>query len=328
MKKSAVILLLFCVFCVDAAFAGNLLERWRERYRTATENPSTKVNSSVGRISLPTDVRVLRDLAYGDHPRQRMDVYLPENSDNAQVIFMVHGGAWRIGDKAVERVVQNKLNYWVPKGVVFISVNYRLVPDAYPLDQAHDIANALVYAQVHAKKWGADPTKFILMGHSAGAYLVSLLAAKPSLALSKGATPWLGTVALDNAAFDIVQIMQRKHYDFYDDAFGVNQDYWRSVSPRHVLSAVEAKNAAPLLAVCSTQRPDQPCNQAEQFAQAAKALNSRIEILPQNKSHGEINGDLGVPGAYTDAVEKFINSLSPPSVKTVLTNNPSAATNQ
>jgi acetyl esterase/lipase len=309
MKNFSVILLFLCVFCVDNAIAGNLLERWRDRHNAIEKTPSSGSNQTFGRISLPANVRVLSDLAYGDHQRQRMDVYLPNNINNAAVIFMVHGGAWRIGDKTAQRVVQNKLNYWAPQGVVFISVNYRLVPDAYPLDQAQDIAAALVYAQANTKKWGADPAKFILMGHSAGAHLVSLLAAKPSLALSKGAQPWLGTVALDSAAFDIVQIMQGRHYGFYDDAFGKTPDYWRSVSPLHVLSVDEAKFAAPLMAICSTQRRDKPCSQAEQFAKAAKALGIRVEILPQNKSHGEINSDLGLPGVYTERVEKFISSL-------------------
>lgn len=46
----------------------------------------------------------------------------------APVIFMVHGGARRTGDKAISRVVQEKVARWVPKGFVFISVNYRLYP--------------------------------------------------------------------------------------------------------------------------------------------------------------------------------------------------------
>ena len=86
-----------------------------------------------------------RDMAYGPHPKERYDIYLPTvpNTTPYPVIFMVHGGAWRIGDKAHDRVVDNKVAYWRPQGVAVISVNYPMLPDTPPLAQAEAIARAL-----------------------------------------------------------------------------------------------------------------------------------------------------------------------------------------
>jgi arylformamidase len=101
-----------------------------------------------------TSTKVLRDLAYGPNSAQTMDVYLPSHPQNAPVIVMVHGGAWIVGDKSMGRVVTNKAAYWLPKGYIFISINNRLLPAAGPLEQAHDVAKALAFAQGEARSWG------------------------------------------------------------------------------------------------------------------------------------------------------------------------------
>ena len=264
--------------------------------------------------SLPSGVTLLRDIAYGNDANQRMDVYLPDAAvKGAPVIFMVHGGAWRLGDKTSRRVVENKVTRWVPRGFIFVSVNYRLLPDVDPLQQAEDVARALAAAQGRAQSWGGDAAKFILMGHSAGAHLVALLNAAPARAEALGAKPWLGTIALDSAAYDIVKIMEAKHVRLYDKAFGDKKTYWESASPFHVL----ASSGPPLLSVCSSRRKNS-CNQAHGFAERSASLGRRVEVLEQDLSHREINEALGIPGAYTQAVERFMSTLDA-SVKTRLT---------
>jgi acetyl esterase/lipase len=78
-------------------------------------------------------VTVVRDIAYGADARQRFDVYVPRGARNAPVILMVHGGAWRIGDKRSRGVVGNKVERWAQAGIVVISVNYRMLPAVAPL---------------------------------------------------------------------------------------------------------------------------------------------------------------------------------------------------
>ena len=254
---------------------------------------------------LPDGARKLRDLAYGDDPAQRLDVYLPPNAQGAPVILMVHGGGWSRGDKALGSVVTNKATRWVSQGYLFISVNNRLTPEADPLQQAGDVARALAFAQTNAASWGGDPARFVLMGHSAGAHLVALLAADPALARQQGAGPWLGTIPLDSAAFDVVAIMEDRHFGLYDRAFGDDPAFWRSASPLHRLAGAPA----PMLLVCSSRR-EIACAQARTFAAKATSLGGSVSVLPVDLSHRQINTDLGLPGLYTDSVEAFLRPLT------------------
>lgn len=119
--------------------------------------------------------------------------------------------------------------------------------------------------------------------------------------------PWLGTVALDSAALDLERIMAKRHMRFYDRVFGADPVFWRSVSPMAVLST----GATPMMLVCSSQRADGSCEQSTAFADAVKAKGGRATVLPQDLTHEQVNTTLGLPGAYTDAVDGFIRSPMP-----------------
>jgi arylformamidase len=260
-----------------------------------------------GTLIVPKDAQQKADVSYGSDPSQTMDVYIPQHPNHAPVVFMVHGGAWLWGDKRHSRVVNNKAARWIPKGYIFVSVNYRLAPAADPLQQVDDVAKALAAAQAQAASWGGDPARFLVMGHSAGAHLVSLLASDPSFAAAHGVKPWLGTVALDSAAFDVERIMQRRHFRFYDRVFKNDPAYWRSASP---LTRLRSK-PVPFLAVCSSERPES-CRQAQAFVDKAVSFGGRAQIVPVAKSHAQINFELGLPGDYTKTVEAFMQSLGLP----------------
>ena len=250
-------------------------------------------------VTLPPGARVVRDVAYGSDENQRFDVYIPEHAKNAPVIFMVHGGGWRRGDKAMSGVVQNKIDHWLPKGFIFISSNYRMVPDADALEQGRDVARAIAFAQSRARTWGGDPARFILMGHSAGAHLVALVSTSRALA-SQFAKP-LATVILDSGALDVPQIMESRHFPMYDNAFGSDPQHQRDASPYHQLTGA----APPMLAVCSTRR-EISCEQSNALSAKGRSLGVRIDVLPEDLSHMQINKDLGESSDYTEAVDRFI----------------------
>lgn len=278
-------------------------------FRETVQERIAERRAAQAEAALPPGASVQRDIAYGGDAAQKLDVYRPADTKQAPVIVMVHGGAWITGDKGVSGVVKNKVAHWVAKGYVLVSINNRLVPQAGPIEQAEDVARALAYVQSHAASWGADAAKLVLMGHSAGAHLVALVAADPSFAVRAGAQPWRGTVALDSAAFDVTKIMAQRHPGFYDKAFGADPAYWRDASP---LLRLQDKLAAPLLAVCSSQRSNS-CPQAEVFTAHAAALGgAHVTAMPVDLSHGEINDLLGAPSAYTADVQAFIESLGLP----------------
>src|SRR5262245_42877059 len=251
------------------------------------------------------DVRTFT-VSYGPDARQSFDVYAPANATKAPIIFMVHGGAWMIGDKTNRRTVENKVAHWVPRGFVVISANYRMLPEADPLEQARDVALGVAAAQREARTWGADGDKLVLMGRSAGAHLVTLLASSRELRAEAKLAPWLGTVSLDTGTHDVVDTMEQPHPRLYDRAFGTDPSFWREVSPLHQLE----RGAAPFLLVCSTRRSDS-CPPGDSLAARARGLGIRAEVLGKDFSHAEINALLGEDAAYTAAVDAFLASLDP-----------------
>lgn len=307
MMRRSIAVALALALASQTALAGPLRDRFIERRAMAAQNDSLEDDAAAPAATLPAGIRIVRDVAYGSDPEQRFDVYAPAQASGAPVILMVHGGGWSRGDKAARGVFENKVARWVPRGFIVVSTNYRLLPKAAPLEQARDVARALAAAQDKAAAWSGERKRFILMGHSAGAHLVALLAASPTLAPELGAAPWLGTVVLDSAALDLVQLMEARHFRLYDRAFERDPQSWRAASPFHAL----AENRPPILAVCSSRRDDS-CAQARQFVAQAASLGSRAQVLEQDLSHREINERLGTAGDYTVAVESFLARLDPP----------------
>lgn len=294
----SILLITLFVLVVSAsteAEAGFLSRLFGGRHSSASHGNTAKIAAND---------KVLKDVAYGSDAKQTMDVYIPPQVQNAPVIFMVHGGAWSFGKKDFYRVVDNKLAHWSPKGYILISINYRMIPEADPSVQADDVRSALAFAQRHAAEWGGDNKQFILMGHSAGAHLIALVAAEPAKAAQAGIITWAGAVLLDSGALNVPQIMQNKHYPLYDKAFGSDPEFWRKVSPTLVMNT----RIPPVLAVCSTKR-ETSCAQAEQYAAQAQSFGTRAEVLKENLTHGDINAELGKAADYTAAVDQFIASL-------------------
>jgi arylformamidase len=261
-----------------------------------------------GPFPLPPGARVERDVAYGGHPAQRVDVYLPAGAAASALVLMVHGGGWARGGKDLHRVVRHKVARWVGQGWAVVSADYRLLPETGPLAQADDVARALAFVQRSAVAWGADPAQVVLVGHSSGAHLVSLLSADGAIAAAHGVTPWRASVLLDSAAFDVVRLMQGAHLPLHAGAFGADPACWPQASPWHRLAGPPA---VPMLAVCSARR-GLSCAQATAFAGRAASLGGRVEVLPVDLSHGEINDHLGLPGTYTDQVEDFLRRCGVP----------------
>lgn len=326
--------LLSAVLCFSSAHAGPIRDRLKERAedrKAATPAKSdsdsldagdtgescadwaAKVNrlEKLSRLRNPGNKADKPNVAYGPTEREKMDVFLPPEPlrGSAPIIVMVHGGGWCVGDKASLGVVENKLKRWGPQGFIFISLNYPMVDNgADALKQAGHVASAVAHIQRNAKEWGGDADKIILMGHSAGAHLVSLVNADGQIRKAANMGKVLGTVSLDAGAINVVKQMPNV-YDAlklrYKEAFGTTEAGWIAASPYHQLD----KGAAPWLGVCSTTRKDDPCGHAREYVTKSKSLGIAAEVLPQRKSHGAINKELGEPGAYTDAVEKFMAGL-------------------
>jgi acetyl esterase/lipase len=222
-------------------------------------------------------------------------------------VLLVHGGAWAIGDKGNPGVVAAKVAHWLPAGIVVVSVNYRLLRFAAPLEQATDLARAIAWVQQRAVSWGTDAGRLVVIGHSSGAHLTALLAADPDLRRPHGAETWLASVLIDCAALDVVALMRAPHHPLYDLAFGSDEAGWLEASPLHRLRMAPS----PVLLVHSAERP-RSAEASARFAAAVVNLNGRAERYGADLSHSELNARLGLPTPYTARVDLFLKSVDVP----------------
>ncbi|MGH9657085.1 MAG: alpha/beta hydrolase, partial [Bryobacteraceae bacterium] len=118
--------------------------------------------------------RVERDIAYAEpkNERQLLDVYTPPTGSNLPVVVWVHGGGWMRGSKSE---VDGKPAAFVEKGFVFVPVNYRFVPHVIMDTIVRDVAKSVGWVHANISRYGGDPNRIFLMGHSAGAQLAALL---------------------------------------------------------------------------------------------------------------------------------------------------------
>jgi acetyl esterase/lipase len=140
-------------------------------------NPSGHVKLMVERFSevlkhSPKDgVAVKRDIAYGEHPRQMFDVFLPDREGNARpAVIFVHGGAFLDGHRnRSDEIYANVLYYFARHGLVGVNIGYRLAGDGQYPAATQDVASVVKWTREHANEIDVDPSRIFLMGHSAGA---------------------------------------------------------------------------------------------------------------------------------------------------------------
>lgn len=134
-------------------------------------------------------------LAYGEHPRQRLDVYTPVRLEGlAPVVLFFYGGSWQSGSREEYRFVGEAL---AARGIVTVVADYRLFPEVRYPDFLADAAAAAAWVRREIAAYGGDPERIVLAGHSAGAYNAAMLALDPRWLAEQGLRPeqfaaWVG----------------------------------------------------------------------------------------------------------------------------------------
>jgi len=255
------------------------------------------------------------DVAYGADPAQRYDVYMPRRDLGiaAPVVFMLHGGSWRAGDKRDAAVWKAKATWWTARGYGFVSTNTRLLPQTRPLDQARDLTLALSDFAKRAPGLGLDPTRLALMGHSAGAHVAGLVLSRSDMTYGGAFPVPLAGVLIDSASYDVEAVMSEPQpLAHFRNAFGTDRSYWRAVSLTAQIARLP-EAPIPLLLVHST-RPARAAaaTQAQLLAAAASQHGGRVEMLPLDLSHFSLNAQMGRANSYTDRTQAFLGTVGLP----------------
>jgi arylformamidase len=238
-------------------------------------------------------------LSYGADPMQNLDFFPAANGNKrAPLVVFVHGGGWKRGSKD-NGTGQWKAPHYTAAGYAFVSINYRLVPEATVEQQGADVAASLRYLIDNAARLGFDPTRVVIMGHSAGAHLVALVGTDESYLRGAGLSfaNVDGVIPIDGAAYDVAQQMSEgpgMMQDTYAQAFGSDPARQRALSP--TLHA--ASPNAPAFLIIHVQRQD-GIAQSIKLEGALKAGGTRVQRQQFDgrglKGHMEINRSLGDP---------------------------------
>ncbi len=281
-------------------------------------------------------VVVTRNIVYrsvpGADPRLlSLDVYRPvvdAGCPPAPVMIWVHGGGWSIGDKANN--IENKARWLTENGWLLVAVNYRLSPYPIPgrpseLDpdrvtwpiHARDVAAAVSWIRGHIGSYGGDPSRLSLMGHSAGAQIVSAIATDPSHLAEYGMGPedLRHCISLDTATYDIPWRMEQLGPGgrmMLLNAFGTDPAVWADASP---VNHVTAGTCLPSFFIV-IEGPAARLAQARRFAAILREAGVRAVLLETPAlSHSGVNDAIGDPEdrVITPVLASYLQTMPPAS---------------
>lgn len=168
-----------------------------------------------------------------------LDIYhFGQTTAQKPVVIYVHGGGFAIGDKANN--MTNKQNLFSSLDYILVSVNYRLSPEVYSTDpnrvmyptHNNDVADAVKWIYDNIGNYGGNKQKIALLGHSAGAHLVSLTGTSNQFLPTRGMNLTLikGVASIDTEGYDVVARCNENN-EVYLNAFGQANKYWFEASP-------------------------------------------------------------------------------------------------
>ena len=251
------------------------------------------------------------------HERQVLDVYAPPDAKNLPVVFWIHGGGWQTGDKTS---VQLKPKAFVEKGFVFVSTNYRLLPDVEMETIFRDIAKSMHWVHDHIAEYGGDPNRILVMGHSAGTQLAALIciderylkAEGLSLASIKGCVPVDGDTYDVPAIIETAETRRRVHHQpqakfGHREKFG--NDPAKHVDYSAVTHVAKGKGIPPFLILYVADHPDTSAQAQRLGAVLNDAGISATLFGGRETSHTKINDSLGQPDdPGTIALFQFVDA--------------------
>jgi arylformamidase len=248
---------------------------------------------------------VKRDIPYADpaQERQVLDIYAPSGAKGLPVVFWIHGGGWQTGDKSS---VQHKPRVFTEKGFVFVSTNYRLLPQVEMETIVRDVAKSLGWVHKHIAEHGGDPSRILVMGHSAGAQLAALLCTDDRYLKGEGVSLDVikGCVPVDGDTFDIPAIIEtaetrRRVHHQPQAKYGHREKFGNAPAKHRDFSAVthvaKGKKIPPFLILHVAEHPDTSA-QAQRLGAVLKEAEVSAKLFGARETdHRKLSENLGLP---------------------------------
>jgi acetyl esterase/lipase len=173
------------------------------------------------------EVQSVKDIPYVDgdaaDPKQKLDLYLPKGQKDFPVLFFVHGGSWKSGDRKLYAPLGNIL---ARNGIGTVIISYRLSPQVQHPGHIQDVSRAFAWTCANIAKHGGRTDQVFVCGHSAGGHLVALLATdeKYLKAEKRSLSDIKGTIAI-SGVYTITP------GPIFEGAFGKDEDAVKNASP-------------------------------------------------------------------------------------------------
>jgi acetyl esterase/lipase len=268
----------------------------------STSTPSSTASPTHGCASQARPTTVAYETIAGVAPNlTSLDVHAPASACGAPVVVWVHGGGYQTGDKANQ--MADKVRLFNGHGWVLVSVNYRLTKPGDPTsaqypDHFHDVAAAVAWVHRNIAGYGGDPARVALLGHSAGADIVSNVADNPAYLAQQGLDLKAITCAgpLDTEGFDKATAGARDpdgEKAQWKVALGNQADYLTSTSA--TLLVKPGMGIPPTIGVVrgTAQRRQVETDYLAALRSAGIATTS---IDARSLSHQQVNQRIGAPG--------------------------------
>jgi arylformamidase len=261
---------------------------------------------------------VKRGIPYANpaQERQVLDVYSPKGAKDLPVVVWIHGGGWMAGDKSD---VQHKPQAFNDRGLVLVSINYRLLPTVDMGTIIRDVARAVGWVHGHIAEYGGDPNRLFIMGHSAGAQLAALVCTDERYLKAEGVplTALKGCVPVDGDTYDVPAIIATaearwRAHGLPKAKFGHREKFGNDPAKHKDFSAVthvaKGKGIPPFLLLHVAGHPDTTA-QAQRLGNVLKEAGIPVTVFgARETTHNKLNADLGLPGdPSTQALFAFVD---------------------
>lgn len=185
-----------------------------------------------------------RDVQYSQVHKgkyNKLDIYYPKIKGKAKdVIIFIHGGSWRSGSK--------KEYWWLGrnfghKNTLAVIINYPLSPKSQYQEMAFDCAEAVKWVQSNILKFGGNPKRIFLMGHSAGGHLATLINQDPRYFDKTGIlNPVKGVILIDAFGLDMYQYITNDpnggYVPSFKQTFSLEENAWKEASPLNYIKTI------------------------------------------------------------------------------------------
>ena len=173
-------------------------------------SPFSAVNLLVPR----SGYTVHRNLSFGTDPRQRLDVYAPQElKAPAPVLLFFYGGSWQAGNRGDYLAFGQA---FASAGIVTVVADYRLYPNVKYPAFVEDAAGALAWLHAHAGEYGGDSSRIFVSGHSAGAYNAVMVASEPEFIQARGGSlDWIRGVIGIAGPYDFLPMQDPEYVDMF-----------------------------------------------------------------------------------------------------------------